>query len=480
MVPLLEKLVETTFTVGEAVTGTLQQQLHARMRTAILDGDLPADTKLPSTRALAKQQGVSRNTVLAAYEQLIAEGYLETRRGAGTFVARDLPDNFVKAHLVSSPKANPDPAEERRPPHTGLSAVDVFPMDIWARLNSSAWRQARPDILNHNDPMGYRPLREAIAAYLASSRSVKANASQILIISGLQQGMKLITDSLMTANDTIILEDPGYDGLLRTARVSAPSIAYTPVDEAGAVVPSLAKKNSLLVISPSHQYPLGITMPTARRLELINWARATESLILEDDYDSEFRYEGRPLNSLQGISCGEHVIYGGSFSKVTFPALRLGYLVLPPHLVHPTLKQRESADSFPSIMPQLVLAKFIAEGHFSRHIRRLRKVHAARQQHYLQQFSQHLSRYFTLAPSPAGLDMVARPTKHLSESTINTDGDWAKAAHKAGLSALPISKTYRQASPVPGLLLGFANFTEDQITKATQKLARIMLSETGF
>ena len=486
MVPIFEKLIDTTLAVGEQQKGTLHLQLHEQLRTAILNGVLAAGVKLPSSRNFARQQSVSRNTVLAAYDQLVAEGYLETRRGAGTFVALDLPDNFIKpiARTIVTGKAHktaPKPYETLPPPTgTGLPAVDAFPTAIWARLNSSAWRQADSKLLHHADPRGYRPLREAIAIYLSSSRSVRTTADQILIVSGLQQGMKLIADSLMEVQDTIILEDPGYDGLLRTARACTPSLAYTSVDKMGACVPRIRHKNSLLVVSPSHQYPLGMTMPTARRLELINWARATDSLILEDDYDSEFRYQGRPLNSLQGISQGKHVIYGGSFSKTTFPALRLGYLVLPQHLMEKVTRQREATDSFPSIMPQLILSKFISEGHFARHIRRLRKIHAARQTHYMACFAAELGEYFRLQPSPAGLDLVAWPTEFLAKTTEKTDTQWAKAAHRANLSALPLSRTYRRTNSKQGLLLGFANFTPEHISRAIKKLAHIMRSESGF
>jgi len=480
MVPIIKQLIETTFIAGEGNETTLQQQLHARLRSAILEGTLEAGTKLPASRAFAVQQAVSRNTVLAAYDQLVAEGYLETRRGAGTYVAHDLPDAFIKLDTsLAAPSLSPQQTK-KRVPQTGLPAIDAFPTDVWARLNSSAWRQADLETLHYNDPMGYRPLRGAIASYLASARNVQSSADQILITSGLQQGLRLIIDSLLNDQNNIILEDPGYDGLLRTARACSPTVSFTQLDDAGACVPSTKSQNSLLVISPSHQYPLGITMPTARRLALINWAQETNSLILEDDYDSEFRYRGRPLNSLQGMSGGEQIIYGGSFSKSMFPSLRLGYLVLPPHLVSQVTQQREATDSFPSIMPQLALTKFISEGHFARHIRRLRKLHAIRQQCYIRCFQSKLCQYFTLIPSSAGLDLVARGTEKLKNSPFNCDKFWANAIQKSGLSALPLSKLYRCTEPIKGLLLGFANFPEDKIETATDKLAQIMLSETGF
>lgn len=472
-------MVSTTLAIGEDLESTLQEQLHARIRQAILAGTLKAGTRLPSSRAFAKQQGVSRNTVLATYDQLIAEGYLETRRGSGTFVVHALPDDFIKA--PTEKKRAPDTTAPN--PHkirTGLPAVDAFPMDLWARINSRVWRHADRDLLRQSDPMGYLPLRRAIAAYLASSRSVQADADQIIIVSGLQQGMKLLADSLMTPEDTIILEDPGYDGLLRTAQACDTNVTFTPIDEQGACVPGTERNGSLLVVCPSHQYPLGTTMPTARRLELIKWARSTNSYILEDDYDSEFRYAGRPLNSLQGISAGTHVIYGGSFSKATFPSLRMGYLVLPRHLIDQVRQKREATDSFPSIMPQLALTEFIEGGHFARHIRRLRKIHAARQAHFIQCFNEKLAPYFTIHPSSAGLDLVAWPSAKLAASTARCDTIWATLAEKAGLAALPISQAYRYETPQNALLLGFANFSRSEISAKTEKMARIMLSESGF
>ena len=483
MVPILKHLIDTTLTVGTDGIGTLQQQLHQQLRSAILEGQLPAGTRLPATRAFAHQQGVSRNTVLAAYDQLIAEGYLETRQGSGTFVTLEFPDDFTRS-APSAPSAVSEPTEERqsrkRTLPTGLPATDAFPMDVWARLNSSAWRHADRSLLHYDDPLGYEPLRQAIASYLSSSRSVRATADQILIVSGLQQGMKLIVDTLMTACDTIILEDPGYGGLLRTAEACTPKIAYTAIDGSGACVPKTNTKNSLLIITPSHQYPLGIAMPTARRLALIKWARTTNSLIFEDDHDSEFRYAGRPLSSLQGISNGDHVIYGGSFSKATFLALRLGYLVLPKHLVGPILKRREATDSFPSIMPQLALTKFISEGHFARHLRRLRKIHNTRQKHYRALFAQHLTQYFELTPSELGLHIVARPSKTLANMTSTNDLKWAELVRRAGLSAYPLSGNYRTENREQGILLGFANFTEAETTERLLKLAHYMREETGF
>jgi len=478
--------INLSFAMPHACAATLQQQIHTQLRAIILEGRLKAGIRLPSSRTFAKQQNVSRNTVIAAYDQLIAEGYLETRRGAGTFVAADLPELFIQTRVLAGPESdNLVTAAQTKKIHTepsnsGLPAIDLFPKDIWARLTSGAWRRADADILQYSDPLGYLPLRQAIADYLASSRNVHASPDQVFIVAGLQQGLKFVADSLLKNNSHIILEDPGYGGLFRTASACKQHVTFTSVDASGAVVPPLSYKNSLLIVCPSHQYPLGMTMPITRRLELIEWARATGSLILEDDYDSEFRYSGRPLNSLQGIAEGNHVIYGGTFSKSVFPALRVGYLVLPLSAIDAVRTHRAAVDSFPSIVSQLILSEFITSGHFNRHIRRLRKVHSERHILFRENFDRHLSPYFTLKPSDAGLQLIAQGTKALMASPVSNDLKWARLVLAAGLSAHPLSQSYRAEKAKQGLLMGFANFTESEMIAAFRKLAQKMLEETGF
>jgi len=478
----MDQLIEITF---EALLDTklsipLYQQLHSKLREAILKGVLPAGNRLPATRAMARRHNISRNTVLTAYEQLIAEGYLETQTGAGTFVCATLPDSLI---MTTSPQ--PVPTQHKKE-HTkskdhltpGSPAINQFPKSVWARLVSRAWRNANNSLLTHDDPQGYAPLRVAIAKYLHASRGVVATADQVLIVAGLQQGLKLIIDGLMEKPSTVMLEEPGYPGMYKTARMSQAKIIPVPIDENGATVPNQHDHNkhpsNLLVISPSRQYPLGLTMPISRRLELLAWAQETNSLILEDDYDSEFRYAGKPLTALQGIDGGDRVIYGGSFSKSVFPALRLGYLIMPPALVEPITRYRSAVDSFPSIMPQLALTSFIEEGHFARHIRQLHKTHAHRQALFCSAFNKHLSHWFDLTYADTGLHLMAVAKNDYQFDDITM----AKHAKHCGLAASPLSITYHSTKSKHGLLFGFANIEEQKIDSALQQFSGYMPKET--
>lgn len=456
----------------------LNEQLQALLRHAILNGNLPAGHRLPASRALADRLAISRNTVLAAYEHLVAEGYLETRQGAGTFVSADLPDTSLTITAVPDSTRTNHTAREKKAarPLSGMPALDQFPTDIWARIAGSVWRHAHEAKLLYNDPAGYLPLRCAISTYLEAARGVTAGPDQIVITSGLQQGVRLVMESLVDRDRAIVLEDPGYPGMTSAARTLANPIVYTRVDKDGALPPEMADINAgLLVTSPSRQYPLGQTMPLKRRLEILDWAQRENCFILEDDYDSEFRYAGRPINSLQGIDGGERVIYGGSFSKSLFLALRLGYLVLPEKLVGPLLKHRAAVDSFPGISNQLILTRFIEEGHFARHIRRLRSVHKTRLNLFMEAAREWLSPYFTFEQSDTGLHVVA-----ISKLSGISDVRLSLLAGRAGVGASPLSETYRTCTPQHGLLFGFANLQEREINNRLKELATHLSQQTGF
>lgn len=419
--------------------------------------------------------------MLAVYDQLVAEGYLSTKQGAGTFVSMELPETFVDTPSAPVDDSAEEGAERRSDIiHTGLPAIDAFPLNVWARIAGSSARRLTQNDLQKGDPQGYEPLREAVADYLAAHRNVHVDAGQIIIVSGLQQGLKLVADSLLPAKASIILEDPGYDGLHTTARYCSQETRYTAVDEKGACVPDIRSSGNLLIVSPSHHYPLGITMPVSRRMELLEWATKTDSFLFEDDYDSEFRYNSKPISSLHGLSKNEAVLYGGSFSKATFPSLRLGYLALPKSAVDRVVRRRAATDSFPSLMPQRALTDFITEGHFARHLRRMRKIHAERQAVYVACFSEYLSPYLSITPSEAGLDMVAYPTPRLLECQFNKEENWVDAVRAAGLSGLGLAGRFRKQKPQPGLLLGFACFNSKEIETGLKKLARLMQDKTGF
>jgi GntR family transcriptional regulator/MocR family aminotransferase len=439
---------------------SLQGQIHAKVRNSILNGDLSGGTRIPSSRMLADRLDIARITVVQAYDQLIAEGYLETRTGAGTFVSATLPDALVGISPQVHQKPPSMEANALRLLSAGLPALDQFPTSKWARTAGRATRQLNQQSMNNNDVMGFAPLRQNIADYLRASRSVICGPSQVMITSGLQQGLFLVASAILRSNQSIILEDPGYGGMLAAAKATQRPIRYTSVDTQGAVVPT--GLSGLMVTCPSRQFPLGYTMPHSRRLEILAWAKDTNSLVFEDDYDSEFRYAGRPLNSLQGIDGGERVIYGGTFSKSLFNALRLGYLILPHSLVEPVRALRSAIDSFPSISNQQALHAFMEDGEFTRHVRRLRKVHAHRKTLFENAMASHLKNWLKLTPTDAGLCLLARPTKALLASEI-TDKKLAELGQKAGIGAASLSQNYRNTPPQQGLLMSFANLIDSEI-----------------
>lgn len=447
---------------------TLQRQLHTKIRTAILDGKLAGGARLPASRTLASRLGVARITVMQAYDQLIAEGYLETRTGAGTFVSAGSPDQLFQTNRKHVSRQENPPAVHRHVLLSGMPALDQFPTAIWARTTSRAMRKLNTHMMYHSDTMGYAPLRRNIADYLQASRSAMCDASQIMVVSGLQQGLFLLTNAALKPDAPIILEDPGYDGMLASATATGRPICYTGVDDHGALPPKQA--GGMLVTSPSRQYPLGHTMPHSRRLEILAWARTTDSLIFEDDYDSEFRYSGHPLNSLQGIDGGERVIYGGTFSKSLFPALRLGYLVVPKPLIERIQKFRSAIDSFPSITGQIALNAFMEDGEFTRHIRRLRMIHAKRKNLFTNFAHTHLRRFLDFQPSDAGLHLLAYMTDDMVKAGIE-DKQLAELAQTAGIGAVPVSNTYQFAPKQRGLLMGFANLDDEIIEGAVKKFS---------
>lgn len=464
--------------LAEGTGQTLQRQLHGSVRRAILSSELMAGTRLPSSRDLAQRLGVARITVTQAYDQLVAEGYIETRHGAGTFVSAQVPDELI---ALPSDKAGPTSSRADTPEApmlmSGMPALDQFPTGKWARAAGRTARSLNQSMMYHSDPMGYFPLRASIADYLRSSRKVICTPEQVMIVSGLQQGLFLLAEACLKQDATVIMEDPGYDGMLAAAHATGRKVSYTPVDKEGAVPPEAA--HGLLVTSPSRQYPLGHTMPHRRRLELLSWAQKTGSLIFEDDYDSEFRYAGHPLNSLQGIDRGKRVIYGGTFSKSIFPALRLGYLVLPVHLIDKVRRRRLAIDSFPSAPSQQVLHSFMSDGEFARHVRRLRKIHAQRKSMFEQSAADHLQPWLAFQPSDAGLQLLALCKDQLLASDLK-DRKLADLAQSCGIGAVPLSHCYQQEKAKQGLLMGFANLKEDEIGPAIQRFAAQLSQQTGF
>src|ERR1700733_4842798 len=379
----------------------LHRQIYDAFRAMILERRLQPGQQIPSTRALADELGISRIPVLGAYAQLLAEGYIESRAGAGTFVTTSLSDRFLSARpsAVAASVVN-DPGSdaisqtalllptERTPwfPSSGAFSVgqiayDHFPFRVWSDLVTHHARRVRASSMNYADPMGSEEFREVIAAYLRTARAVRCEASQIMVVNGSQHALDLSARVLLDPDSPVWIEEPGYQFLRHTLMLSGCRIVPVPVDSEGLDVAAgieLWPDARVAYVTPSHQYPLGATMSAARRLQLLEWAHSSSAWIVEDDYDSEYRYESMPVASMQGLDPGSRVIYIGTFSKTLFPSLRLGYMVIPPALVDRFLAVRQSNDLSPSHLYQAALADFISAGHFTRHVRKTRELYAER------------------------------------------------------------------------------------------------------
>ena len=373
--------------VDRAAATPIFRQIHDGLRRLILDGAAPPGSRLPATRLLAAQLGVARSSVVAVYEQLLAEGYIEGRVGAGSFVAAAMPAAPSLPAIPPAAPANrpgpaaryaalrPDPAQfSALPFNTGRCTVDERTMAVWRRLTAAALRRPDPIWLGYADPMGSPRLRQALAQYLRASRAVQCEPSQIMILSGTQQGMDLVLKILVEPGDAVWIEDPTYPAMHNALRAAQAQVVPVPVDAEGLVVAAgmaAAPRARAAYVTPSDQSPSGVVLSMNRRLELLAWARDARAWIIEDDYNSEFRYAGRPLASLQGIDRGERVIYLGTFSKVLFPGLRLGYAVVPHELLDAMVAARHLTDRHAPGMTESVMTEFIELGHFGAHLRRM-------------------------------------------------------------------------------------------------------------
>lgn len=462
--------------------GSLQEQLYAAIRQAVLQGELMAGERLPSSRALAADLGLGRNTVVTAIERLVAEGYLESRRGSGLFVAVDLPAEGVRPAAGDKPPSLSRRAAEApglhaegesramRPFALGAAALDEFPLELWRRLAVQVLRRQPGDLLGYCDARGLPALRRVLAGYLADSRGVVCSPDTIVIVSGAQQALDLIGRLLLDPGDAAVVEDPGYAGARDALAGTGARLLPVAVDGQGfdpAVLAGLAPVPKLMMLTPSHQFPLGMTLPVARRLALLAEARARGIWIVEDDYDCEYRYGGPPLQALQGLDGGERVLYVGTFSKVLFPGLRLGYVVLPPQLVEGFLRLKTAADGFSPGWPQAVLAEFIAQGHLVQHIRRMRTLYRKRRSALLAALARHAGDLLVPRLSEAGLHVTVEFRDGRDDKSA------AAAALAAGLSVAPLSR-YAVTRRLSGLLLGFAAFPEAELETAVQRLVKAL------
>src|SRR3984885_5566613 len=462
----------------------LTDWLYLELRSAILEGRLSPSTRLPSTRDFAAQYGVSRGTIVQVFERLQSEGYICSRVGAGTVISSQVmprppsgPDAGALPAYVRSIRANYQrpkafvglaPPPSLRPFRMGDVDLQEFPSKLWARLASRRARSPGSWALPVDDFRGYQPLRQAIAGYLGSSRGIACAADQITIVSGVQQALDLLARLLLSTDDKVWLEDPGYFGARIAFENSGAQIVPVPVDAEGIVVAKGIKKGAAAgaYVTPAHQFPLGVAMSLGRRMELLKWAAGAGAFIIEDDYDSEYRFEGRPIPALMSLDRGSNVIMVGSMSKLLFPALRIGYIVAPPALAEFVAAFRLRTDFRAIHLEQAVLTDFIDGGHFSRHVRRMREIYAGRHAALIEAAQRHLAGVLDVQNVHCGLYTAARLRNSMSS------GEAERAALAAGVETLSLDR-YTLSTPDPkGLLLGFASFNEAAIREGIRRCAR--------
>ena len=479
--------------IDRKVATPLHRQIYDAYRLAIVDGRLRPGQRIPSTRELSPQLGVSRLPVLNAYAQLLSEGYFESRAGAGTVISSSLPERFTST--VSNHKTLKVPSGAPRPIAQSTSALprferapwlrgqgafgvgqvafDQFPLELWSKLISRHGREMDAKSLGYGDQMGSKALREMIAIYLRTARSVRCEPEQVMIVSGSQQALDISGRVLLDQGSSVWVEEPGYGFAQDAFALSGCRFVPVPVDANGMDVSAGIKRcrnARAAVITPSHQLPLGVTMSAARRLQLLDWAANVGSWIIEDDYDSEFRYGSSPITSLQGLDVNQRVIYIGTFSKVLFPALRLGYVVIPSDLVDSFITIRHAIDLGPPTFHQEVLAEFIREGHFARHIRRMRVLYCERRNALVGSIRKELGSMVEILGDEAGLYVtVALPLG-------SPDQEVAEKAARQNLLVLPLSTCYLSDDPRPGFVLGFANTAAKDIPDAMRKLRKLLIS----
>lgn len=476
----------------------LHRQLYEELRRAILSGRIAAGSRLPASRELASVSRVSRNTVLNAYEQLLAEGYIHSRAGSGTFVSDATPEAFKPETIPVAPATLPAataPRPSSRPLSAlgersrmieltrhrfhsvanafrpGLPALDQFPMDVMRRIIDRRLRRASVRMLAYGDPQGYLPLREAIAAHLTASRGARCDASRIMIVNGSQNGIALCAQVLLDPGQTVWLEDPGYFGARVSLELHGAKIAHVPVDLDGIDVAAgirLAPDARMAYVTPSHQNPTGVTMSLHRRMALLQWAQNAGAWIVEDDNASEYRYRGRPLAALQGIDPSDRVIYIGTFSKVMFSSNRLGYMVLPPDLVAPFVKAHDFHERGSNGILQAVIADFISEGHFARHLRRMRTLYASRMAALEQAVTQKAAGLIELQPIEGGLNRLALLPPGIDDVEV------AQAMEKLGVLCAPYSEYQANPGSRGGLVLGFAGADESEIATGIERMAGVL------
>lgn len=471
----------------------LFRQLYDGIKQAILSGRAGPGMQLPPTRELARALGISRQTVLNAYDQLMAEGYLAGTVGRGTFVSASLPRRAPAAEPPASPARLLRPLSARGAGFTGPEAylnihegkarafrigmpgLDMFPFEVWSRLEARRWRRAAAD-LGYGEAAGYPPLREALAVYLRAARGVQCQPEQVIITSGSQQALYLVASMLLAPGDQAWVEEPGYRGINASLRATGAQPCPVPVDAEGLCVHAGAARwpnARLAYVTPTHQLPLGVTMTLQRRLALLAWAEQNRMWVVEDDYDSEYRYTGPPLASLQSLDRAGSVLYVGSMSKVLFPGLRIGYLVVPEGLAEAFAQGKAILDRHTALVPQAVLTDFITEGHFGRHIKRSRDAYGERRETLLAALARHLPDALAIGAADTGLHLPVTFRSRRDDEAL------VAAAARRGLELRALSHFYQDLpadgqARLSGLLLGFAAIPPDQLRRGVLALRDLL------
>ena len=478
--------------LDRAAPEPLHQQLYRQIRDELISGTFNNNSsRLPSSRALASDLGISRFTVNLAFSRLHAEGYLQSRIGSGTFVAEPLPETFLSARTAKAePRLERPPRLSDRarniPDHRvgkqldfgiagppgvtfvpAVAALDEFPIAIWERLRAEVLAKKGAHLLQYASSRGDPDLRKALATYLCDYRGARCHPEQIIITAGTQQAMMISAMALVNRGEVAWIEDPGFYQARRVFGFAGATVIPRPVDREGITIgrPSKQYSPKIIYVTPSHQFPLGMTMSLARRTALIEFARACDAYIFEDDHNSEFRYTGPPLPCLQGLDNSGRVIYAGTMSKILYPSLRLGYILAPEHLVEPMIKIRAVMDQHSPAIDQATLARFLTEGFFLSHIKRMRKLYADRREFFIEQFNDSLSKYFILEIPEAGLHFVAWLRRKTDLPLITS------VCKEIGMRPSPLSSWFMNAEAEPALTFGFAAWSRAQIREGLSKLA---------
>ena len=483
-------------TLEPAAAVPLRRQLYNWFLRAIADGRLRPGQRVPSTRRMARELNVSRITVLWAYEQLTADGYLQTVRGSGAVIARSIPSPLGTERMraagtarSSGRKVQPSRQtakllrlrEEQTLPITGAfrnaPALDHFPRRAWSRLVSRRVRKASAEDMGYGDAMGEPVLRAAIAEYLGTVRGARCDESQVMITAGSQQGLQITLRALLNPGDRVWMEEPGYSGAHRALLMAGCEPVPVPVDAEGLIVERGIQRCAsarACYVTPSHQYPLGMTLTASRRFQLLNWAQQADAWIVEDDYDSEYRFGGKPISSLQGLDGDARVIYMGTFSKVCFPALRIGYLILPQAVVPAFRAVRDAIDIFPPTLYQQALADFMREGHFARHIRRMGTLYAERRERLIHALQRHLGEAVEIVSATAGIHLVVLLPRGVDDESM------VGHLRAAGIACSALSACCLERPQRCGLILGYGGAAGEEIDDSVPRLARIASARHRF